>query len=809
MPRGVLRGFLATLTWSRASTTQAARAVRKWHKAWKKTGGVVACARLVSKDRQVEKVTLRNRRRNVGAGRPPKCPWLRQALYEWFTSVRYAIDWEAIHNRTAVAVTREKCLARFTSALIKQKAIQLLADHVSASLVRGVPVRSCSLNSHWFACWRQEYGLSMKRPNRKYKVPRSVLAERLEIGWLNVYRVRAAVAAVHGYDPAMENWDQSPFHHNESGSQNLRTLCVAGTTVPIVEGHSDTRARWTCNLTTWSPSRLAGGGTPYVEFMFKADGDRLSLRLREYARERGMGPWVSVATSEKGSYRTSDVLNFLERHLPLPHPDPPSRVWRIMLADDHAPHLSPHVARLCWNRCYIFIPHGGGVTPVVQTVDTDLNQHVKRLYAVAECSFLCRQMQEGKVVPTCRPEDCMDLMVPILKDHTLHAAASKGYLKVGLSANLDNSELDGEIVREAAIFWAERDMRAKINAAVADVREEVRAGRLKWTYDSVRRLLRPYPKRGKVDRVLEKIGDDAGADDDDEPPWEGAENQGDDKSSDSGCDDAGGTVDEPPGQEGAGAVSEVDGESMTLQGDAPTAPPVLPEAHSEQLAAGQESIEALEAAVAAARRAGAMSAVVHLENEIAKQKRHFRALSREEPEVLVALSVQRDAEAAEARKRRRLVEETNRRATTLATLRKELQQAQNTLRQTKAAVAAQETLRETTHAVKNYTLEELGHGRPRNGGVAGKKKRQEVMDRLCRIGRGLSAGQRNDFGWFKEAWDAKMQEEHLAEWPQKFAEWIAQVLRDAVASDRAFSVFVHSETTRCFSGVSSLAIPGS
>ena len=99
-----------------------------------------------------------------------------------------------------------------------------------------------------------KYGLSMRKPNRKYKVPKAVMAERLEIGWLNVARIRALCLAEFGYDPEIENWDQSPFHHNESGSQNMPTLAVAGNgaIVPLIEGHSATRERWTANLTTFS-----------------------------------------------------------------------------------------------------------------------------------------------------------------------------------------------------------------------------------------------------------------------------------------------------------------------------------------------------------------------------------------------------------------------------------------------------------------------------------------------------------------------------------------------------------------------------
>ena len=115
----------------------------------------------------------------------------------------------------------------------------------------------------------------------------------------------------------MENWDQSPFHHNETGSGNTPTPAVAGVEVPLVEGHIATRARWPANLTTFSDhARLTTDGPPYAEHMFKADGEVILKRLQDHIRSRGYGKWVSVATSEKGSYRTEDVLACLETHPP-------------------------------------------------------------------------------------------------------------------------------------------------------------------------------------------------------------------------------------------------------------------------------------------------------------------------------------------------------------------------------------------------------------------------------------------------------------------------------------------------------------
>ena len=109
--------------------------------------------------------------------------------------------------------------------------------------------------------------------------------ERCEIGWLNAFRVRAACEVIHGYDPEMENFDQSPYHTNETGSKGLPTLAVAGNLeVPLVEGHADTRERWTGNFTTFSDKkRILAGEIPYVEVLFKSNvdssGNRQTLEL--------------------------------------------------------------------------------------------------------------------------------------------------------------------------------------------------------------------------------------------------------------------------------------------------------------------------------------------------------------------------------------------------------------------------------------------------------------------------------------------------------------------------------------------------
>ena len=117
-----------------------------------------------------------------------------------------------------------------------------------------------------------------------------------------------------------------------------------------------------------------------------------------------------------------------------------------------------------------------------------------------------------------------------------------------------------------------------------------------------------------------------------------------------------------------------------------------------------------------------------------------------------------------------------------------------------------ESITACKHAVKRFRLEDLGKGANNAGGAKGKKNRLEVLDRLARLNAGLSAGQRNDWQWFKDAWDKAMLIEYKDEWPETFATWIQEVLMDSRSN--AFSIFVHEETCRVFDGAAALQVPG-
>ena len=844
VPRGVIIGFIKNnLLWTRREHQKVDRrpiALREWHKLYK--NNVAMQGKVAAPGRKPRQPKFAKGQRTVGwdvrkrfcgfQGRPRLAPMVREQLYDWFISMRFSINWKR-YNNICRSRGAHKCIGRFPKSMLNAKLRQLLTDYCHEMLVRGIRPRVFNITSKWHRGWESEYGVTMKAPTRKYKVPAHVLEERCEIGWLNAFRVRAACEAIHGYDPEMENFDQSPFHANETGSKNVSTLAVAGLEVPLVEGHADTRERWTGNFTTFSDKqRILAGETPYVEVMLKSNADSsggrqtIELRVREHIRSRGYGPWMTVATSPKGSYREADVLNFLDKHLPL---KTEGRPWRIMFNDDFAAHKTDAVFRLCWSRGYVLVTLGGGVTPVQQTVDLDLNQHVRREYCAAEAEVLISMMRDGVVVPSLRPENCVDLLHGVMSKQALHLAAADSYEKAGWKACLDNNKRDHFIVREAGKIWNARNMREKVNAAVAAVRDEVAARRLKWTPKDIRRLITPYPKHRAVDRTLQAAGRDA--------------HVGDDPEDDEGVDDAGEAGDSEDeaavaAQEAlvlGGAEIDDDEAAVAAQealvvdgGDAPVDNPLcvgdlcpgagativetaalsLNPAQAVEVQRSQELLDVLENSRKQLIDVGAVHAAGVLENDIRKEKRRMREVSRVDPDVLLGLARAADVVRAAEEKRRLAIEDANRSVTTRQRLRQEIKDAEKLLKKRKDQIAEQEQIAEARHVVKMFRLDFLGDGQRGCGGAAGRKRREEVLERMAQIGSGLSPQQRNDWVWFREAWERKMHEEHGDEWVKLFVGWVQGVLNQIHdGTTNAFSMFVYTETVRCFGGVLGLVLP--
>ena len=668
---------------------------------------------------------------------------------------------------------------------------------------------------------RSNYGLSFRKANRKYEVPRHVQKERLEIFWVTLFTIRFFIFRVFGYDPIIVNFDQSPFHNNETGSQDKPTLNLRSVKVPVIEGNSDVKTRWTANLSTVSkskpgpPSRLSQENEqkPFHEMMFKAaDDGTVNARLQKFIRSRGFPSTISVTVAPKGSYRSQDVIQFLSTHLDEWRE---GRDWRILLADDASAHRTENAKHLAWSRGYILIIHGGGNTPVAQTCDTDLNQHVRKAYGMLETQLLMEKMRCGEVVPKISSEESLLLMYETLSNPQLHHRASEGYKKTGQSIDLFGKE-DALVCREAGEFWNEQttdgypNMRARIDAELAAVADEVQAGGITWSFKNVKRLILPYPKRKEVDALLARLGDDyyrdaiEELDEDEEPKKKAAAAETSDQgelSASSSDSDAEVTAEVPAavgGNKTAGveANANVNAEQVCLSVE-----------QAEAVHQVTCTISALQATVDQLRAIGSLRGAQCIEAEMKKEQRRVRWLTNESPDIAEAFLQRRKAEEERAHKQRRLLDDQKDREMQAAKAIADRKAAVAELKKCKKAIQDLESTRASKHAIKTFTLDALGQGSHNAGGAKAKARRMEVLDRMARMKAGLSAGQKNDWPWFKEAWDQAMVTEHKENWATTFMGWIQGVLDDERSN--AFSVFVYNETCRIFKDVAALHVPGS
>ena len=140
------------------------------------------------------RVRTERRRRLVGGGRRHKAPYFRELLFEWLCSVRGAIA------------------TRLPIAALKAQAQVMREQFMQAAVKRHTTVKVPMITNPWISGWMRQHQVSLRTPNRRWKLSHQVCLERCRITWLNIYRVRRLCELEHGYDPEMDGFDQKPFH---------------------------------------------------------------------------------------------------------------------------------------------------------------------------------------------------------------------------------------------------------------------------------------------------------------------------------------------------------------------------------------------------------------------------------------------------------------------------------------------------------------------------------------------------------------------------------------------------------------------
>ena len=703
---------------------------------------------------------LRRRVKSM-AGRPVKGGVVREELYDWFCDLKRSVR------------------GRMPIAFVLQKASTMVEDLTLEAMKRGQQVQAPVISHSWLRDWRLAYGVSFRKPNRKWKVAGPILAERLRIAWENTYRVRALALKVLGYDLDLDNLDQSPFHMNESGSKAEKSMSIrGGGVVPLKEGHAQTRERWTLQTTTTSNLERARA-VPPVEVMFKAAGDRLVHKLQ--ASIPAWAPWMTVVTAPKGSYREDDVLNFIEDRL---EDMTPLRRWRILLLDAYSAHLSTRVRMCAWHKGYVVITHGGGASSVTQTNDTDLHAHVKRKYCEMEMADAIEQMRLMPTgVPCPRAADVIGWIACIWSSESLHTNASRGFLKVGLSNALDGSQ-DAEICREAGQFWHQQGMRQRRNDVVHDVNVEADAGRLTWCFDDVYRVINPFPVRGaKYDH---------------EPMDKGSESDAEDDVSDSS---------ENPADDAVAPAVAVDPALETALGEHPSETNL---SHAIAVAVDtttavavettQAKLQSMQVVLHQVQAIGNMSLEAQVQKAIHLEEKRLRILGRGDAEIAHAFLEEQDAHKLKFRREqlsiRKAFEQEKQRRITI----KELVEHQEQLRVRHLELRKASTVVECEKALKSWDIEDLGQGHENGGTRQHVKNRMAILERLRGRGKPLPPDLANDWHWFLKHWDAArvkhLREFHRPGWGAMFRDIVKDLLERLKRDDDALCTWMRSERAR-------------
>ena len=243
--------------------------VRDNEKVWKASKGN-NCAKSIG-------VPRASRLRSLGLqGRPVKASSLREGLWDWFVSVRSSV---AVRIPPKLVILQGKALA---SAMIKEMERT------------GAWIDMPKVDRAWLARWKKQYGVSLRKPNAKYKCSKAVLLSRLRAMWVTTVRLRAFAKFSWGRDLVCEGYDQKGLHMNEGGSKNTGTLDIKGAPeVRLKENHAATRQRLSLmtGVTSSEEEATLIGGPP-LEVLFKGMTDAVLKQVE-------LDPNVDVSVAAK------------------------------------------------------------------------------------------------------------------------------------------------------------------------------------------------------------------------------------------------------------------------------------------------------------------------------------------------------------------------------------------------------------------------------------------------------------------------------------------------------------------------------
>ena len=166
---------------------------------------------------------------------------------------------------------RETLKGRLPRRLFKLKANQLYEQWLEQN--PATENERLKFSNCWIKGLEKEYGMSLRKPNKRFSIKKTDLIERLQDYLKNVWTLRRFFIQKYGVDPPIINGDQMPLHRNESSQQ--KTLAFKGEDTLVKENHMLSRERVTVftQVTNKESIKLD------PEFVFKGKGTRTKVSV--------------------------------------------------------------------------------------------------------------------------------------------------------------------------------------------------------------------------------------------------------------------------------------------------------------------------------------------------------------------------------------------------------------------------------------------------------------------------------------------------------------------------------------------------
>ena len=214
------------------------------------------------------------------------------------------------------------------------------------------------------------------------------------------------------------------LHRNDSSEQ--ATLSFKNKEAFIKENHRLSRER----VTIFTQIATDRGVDLYPEFVCKETGKR-PPKLTTL-------PNVHYQWAPKGLYHLKQLLETI-KHLPNRFNIFSHSNSAIYVLHNYAVHLMPEVRKALWDRGYILLTIGGGITGFVQVNDTHLHKQLKNEYRKKESALMLKKItKDPQKVPSPDRSEMMTLLLESEKAIALGTNAA--FKSVWVANSLDGSE---------------------------------------------------------------------------------------------------------------------------------------------------------------------------------------------------------------------------------------------------------------------------------------------------------------------------------------------------------------------------------